>query len=179
MVSRDPFSSLCTMSSIIRRKPLSKDELPPQVIAVEKELLSLVEELHRRTGNPQCILSVDDIVEPPEEREFQMEMERFEGGDEEIVAHVKHLMAVEAGEITEDEESDEEEDEDDPSAGLTIAEIRQMCEKIEAACWKFGYVENGLALTQELRRFRGFLRRMEEKSKKQMTLESYWATRGK
>lgn len=152
------------------------EQPPPEVIEVEQDLLTTLKELHRLKGLPECVSSVDEVVEPKEEREFRME-EKFEGGDAEIVAHVKHLIAVENGEIVDiDEEEEEEEGESDPSAGLTFSEIAQMCEKVEAAYWRFGCGEKGLTFLQELRRFRGLLAQMETKSKKQVTLHSFWAT---
>ena len=77
-------------------------------------------------------------MEPKEEREFRME--KFESGDAEIVTHVKHLVAVKNGEIIDvDEEVQDQDNESDPSAGLTFeSEIARMCEKVEAACWRFG-----------------------------------------
>ena len=119
---------------------------------------------------------MDEVVEPKEEHEFRME-EKFEGGDAEIVAHVKHLIAVENGEIIDVDEEEEEEDESesDPIAGLTFSEIAQMCEKIEVAYWRFGCGEKGLTFPQDLRRFRGTLAQLETKSKKQVILHSFWA----
>ena len=68
-------------------------------------------------------------MEPKEEHEFQIE--KFEGGNAETVAHVKHLIAVENGEIidvNEEEQEQESESESNPSAGLTFqSEIAQMC----------------------------------------------------
>jgi len=102
-----------------------------------------------------------------------MEEECFEGRDAEIVVHIMHLITVERGEPIELEESDED-NEKDLFKELTITEVMQMCEKLEAACWRFGYLENGLTLPQELHRFHRFLRQTEETSKQQVTLESYW-----
>ena len=77
-------------------------------------------------------------MESREERRFRME--KFESGYTEIVAHVKHLVAVKNGEIIGvDEEEQDQENESDLSAGLAFeSEIAQMCEKVEAACWRFG-----------------------------------------
>ena len=158
----------------IHRQTLERP-LPPEVIEVERDLLATLNKLHGLKGIPECISSVDEVVEPKEEREFRME-EKFEGGDAEIVAHVKHLIAVENGEIIDvDEEEEKDESESDPIAGLTFSEIAQMCEKIEVAYWRFGCGEKGLTFPQDLRRFRGTLAQLETKSKKQVTLHSFWA----
>ena len=114
------------------------EQLPGEVIEVERDLLTASKQLHRLNGIPECGSSLDKVVEPKEEREFRVE--KFEGGDAETVAHVKHLVAVENREIIDvDEQEQEQESESDPSAGLTFqSEIAQMCEKVEAACWIFG-----------------------------------------
>ena len=93
--------------------------------------------------------------------------------DVKIVAHVKYLIVVKNREIIDVDDS-EEESESDPSTGLTLSDMSQMCEKLEGACWRFGYSETGLALPQELHHFRGFLRQMEMRNAKQSMLDSLW-----
>ena len=93
--------------------------------------------------------------------------------DVKIVAHVKYLIVVKNREIIDVDDS-EEESESDPSTGLTLSDMSQMCKKLEGACWRFGYSETGLALPQELRHFRGFLRQMEMRNAKQSMLDSFW-----
>ena len=112
------------------------EQLPGEVIEVERDLLTTSKQLHRLNGIPECGSSVDKVVEPKEECKFQIE--KFEGGDAETVAHVKHLVAVENGEIIDvNEEEQEQESESNPSTGLTFqSEIAQMCEKVEAASAK-------------------------------------------
>ena len=58
---------------------------------------------------------------------------------------------------------------------LTFLDAMQRCEKLEAACWKFGCPDNDLTIPHRFRRFRGYLRSMQTKSTKQMTLDSLWA----
>ena len=147
--------------------------IAPQITAIKKDLLATVEELHKIKGVGENVPSVDELVEPKEERDARMEPDKFPGGDAEIVAHVKHLIAVEKGEIIEVDDSEDEDGESDLSTGLTLSDVAQMCEKLEAACWRFGYSDN-LSLPHELRRFHGHLRQMEMKNAKQSTLDSYW-----
>ena len=145
----------------------------PQIIAIEQDLLTTVKELHKLKGIGESVPLVDELVEPKEERDARMGPETFAGGDTEIVAHVKQLIAAEKGEIIDVDDSEDEDGEGDLSAGLTLSDVAQMCEKLEAACWRFGYSDN-LSLPHELRRFCGHLRRMEMKNAKQSTLDSYW-----
>lgn len=131
----------------------------PQIIAVEEDL-KMAEELHRWKGIEDLDPLVNGLAEPGEAGEAQMKTDKVNG---EVV------------EISDDEE---EEGESDLSAGLSLSEVSQMREKLEAACLTLGYSDNhGLSLLRELRRFRGFLRRMEMKSAKQSTLDSYWEKR--
>ena len=97
-----------------------------------------IKELHRLKGIPECVSSVDEVVEPKVERGFWME--KVWEWDAEIVVHIKHLVAVENGEIIDvDEEEQDQENKSDLSAGLTFkSKIAQMCEKVEAACWRSG-----------------------------------------
>ena len=160
----------------IRIHHQTSEQLPPEVVEVERDLVAALKELHILKGIPaECVPSVDEVVEPKEEHEFRMEENKFEGGDAEIVAHVKHLIAVKNGEIIDVDDSEEEEGESDLSAGLTFSDVAQMCEKVEAAYWRFGCGEQGLTFPRELRCFRGLLGKMETKSKKQVTLHSFWA----
>ena len=73
------------------------EQVPGEVIEVERDLLTTSKQLHRLKGIPEWGSSVDEVVEPKEEREFRIE--KFEGRDAETVAHAKHLVAVENGEI--------------------------------------------------------------------------------
>jgi len=78
--------------------------------------------------------SVDELVEPEEGRKVQTEADKFEGGDVEIITHVKNLIVVANGEIIDVDDSKEEGDSDRPSAGLTLSNVTQVCRKLEGAC---------------------------------------------
>ena len=66
-----------------------------------------------------------------------MEADKFEGGDVEIIAHVKHFIVVANREIIDVDDSEEGGD-GDSSAGLTLSDVTQVCGKLEGACWRFG-----------------------------------------
>ena len=71
-------------------------------------------------GIGETVLSVDaQLVEPTEECDARVEPEKFVGGDAEIVAQVKHLIAAEKGEIIDVDNSEDKDGESDLSAGLT------------------------------------------------------------
>lgn len=62
-------------------------------------------------------------MELKEERDARMGPEKFAGGDAEIVAHVKQLIAAEKGEIIDVDDSEDEDGEGDLSAGLTLSDV--------------------------------------------------------
>ncbi|KAL4074428.1 hypothetical protein V8B97DRAFT_1916293 [Scleroderma yunnanense] len=108
--------------------------------------------LHILKETPGYVLSVDELVEPEEESKVQVEGDKFEGGDVEIITHVKHLIVVKNGEIIDVDDS-EEEGESSLSAGMSLSNVTQMCKKLEGACWRIGHSEISLALPQELHCF--------------------------
>jgi hypothetical protein len=117
----------------------------PQVTTLEKDLMDSVAELHKRRriiGKPP---SLEDLLDPIEEKEVEDSPYRFEGGDAEIVAEVHHQMAVEHGEIievdSEDEDGGEEEEE------VSIGEMIRHCQQLEGLCIKYGAVESSLDLS--------------------------------
>ena len=84
-----------------------------------------VAELVKRKRIIGCPPSLEDLVNPAEEQEIGDSPYKFEGGDAEIVAEVRHEMAVERGEIIDDkDESDDEDDADVPS-----------CQEVTCAKW--------------------------------------------
>ncbi|KAI6123168.1 hypothetical protein EDD16DRAFT_1704499 [Pisolithus croceorrhizus] len=145
----------------------------PQIIAVEKDLLTAVTDVFRLRGIEGSIPSVDELVEPEEEHDIQAEANKVISGDDEIVAHIKQLTMENNGEVIDVDDSKEEESA--TLAGISFSDASQMCMKLEAACWQFGYSDSGLALPHKLHCFCGFLRHMEMKHAKQSTLDSFWA----
>ena len=63
-------------------------------------------------------LTLEEMLNPIEEREVGNSEYRFEGGKNEIVDQVNHEMALKRGEIEEIESDDEEEDEQEEDIGI-------------------------------------------------------------
>ena len=63
-------------------------------------------------------LTLEEMLNPIEEREVSDSEYRFEGGEDEIVDQVNHEMALKRGEIEEIESDDEEEDEQEEDIGI-------------------------------------------------------------
>ena len=83
-----------------------------------------------------------------------------------------HQMAVECGEIIEVEDEDGGEEEEE----VSIGEMIRHCQQLEGLCNEYSAVESSLDLSQQLCRFRGYLRRTELKNAKQVTLDELWGS---
>jgi hypothetical protein len=112
------------------------------------------------------------LVDPSAEREVGESAYRFEGGDTEIVAEVRHQMAVESGEVIEVDSDSEAEDEGEADVGK--AEMIRLCQQLEGLCIKYGATDSSLDLSRQLRRFRAYLRQEELKNASQKTLDVFW-----
>ncbi|KAJ7029494.1 hypothetical protein C8F04DRAFT_1288388 [Mycena alexandri] len=131
-----------------------KISVAAQITALEARLEALVEDLRWRKRIVGTPLTVEEILNPPEELEIGENPYKFDG-DAEIVAAAKHQLAVEHGEITVIEIDSDEEEEDDNTPQATSGEVRSLCEKLEALCVGHG---GSLELQTQLRQFRGALR---------------------
>ncbi|KIJ39132.1 hypothetical protein M422DRAFT_258011 [Sphaerobolus stellatus SS14] len=142
----------------------------PQLSSIEGDLQRCVDELKKRNriiGKP---LTLEEMLNPIEEKTIGFSTFQFEGGDEEIVERVKYDIAVEKGEIIEIEsdKSDEEEEQ-----GLTAFEISKMCQEMESLCLRHAPPDLSHDLAQHLRQFRIHLRREMTKNAKQTTLDGW------
>jgi len=140
--------------------------------------MQAVQELKKRNrifGEPP---SLEELLDPIEERRDADSQDDFEGGEAEIVAEVKHQMAIERGEIVEadndDDDDGDEKTDDDTDLPVSTAEIMRLCEQVERLCFKHGAGESSLELPKHLRRFRAHLRHTELKNAKQTSLDSFF-----
>jgi hypothetical protein len=132
-----------------------------------------VEELVKRKqiiGPPPTL---EDLVNPIEEREVGDSPYRFEGGDAEIVAEVRHEMAVARGEIIELDDEDDDEDDDDNDF-LPRREVMELCALLEKTCIRYGDLDTSLELPCHLRRYRAQLQRNDLLNCTQSSLDSYF-----
>ena len=133
-----------------------------------------VAELVKRKRIIGCPPSLEDLVNPAEEQEIGDSPYKFEGGDAEIVAEVRHEMAVERGEIIDDkDESDDEDDADVPSR----QEVMRHCEILEKVCFRYGGEEFSLELPRQLRKYRAELLREDLLNSTQTSLDAYFTQR--
>lgn len=106
--------------------------------------MSAVEDLKRRKCIVGTPLTLEEILNPVEEKEIGDSTYRFEGGDDEIVTQVNHKMAIKQGDIVE-VKSDEEEG-PDSRIDMGLGEIIQLCSQMEQVCISYGSEETGLDL---------------------------------
>ncbi|KIJ48339.1 hypothetical protein M422DRAFT_247666 [Sphaerobolus stellatus SS14] len=115
------------------------------------------------------------MLNPAEERVISDACYLFEGGDSEIIAQVKHEMAVQRGEIIEiDSDGSEEEEEEENNGVESIMDVISMCESMECLCLRHGKPETSLELSRALQQFRIHLRQTEMAQLRQKTLYDFF-----
>ena len=138
---------------------------------VEKDLLELITQLKGRRRIAGQLLTLDELLDPEEEREIGEGCESFEGGACEIVAMVQAEMGMARGEI---EEIDS--DSDDSGPEVVPASLKEMvgaCRLLEENSMMV-CPEGALEVAQVLRRYRGSLQRMSTEGAKQTTLDRFF-----
>jgi len=79
------------------------------------------------------LLTINELVEPLEEKEIGYSLYQFKGGDDDIVAEVQYQMAVESGQVVEMDESEDDE-EGDQADNVGRVQLIKMCEQLEHMC---------------------------------------------
>jgi len=141
-----------------------------QLAEAECELLKAVNDLKhqkRIIGSP---LTLEDMLNPFEEKEIGDSLYRFHGGEDSIVAQVNYEMAVKRGEIVEEDDEDDEDDTPD----FTVSEMINICETMEKLTLAYGNPESRLSISQGLRRFQIDLWKMQDKTVMQATLDRWF-----
>ena len=133
---------------------------------IENELLILVAQLknRRRINGKPCTLN--ELLDPEEEREIGENTYAFEGGDADIVGFVQEEMVGDIEEIDSD-------DEDPNVAPPSLKEMLDMCQIIQensmVVC-----TEGSLEVVKVLRKYRGHLQRMRHEGERQATLDTFF-----
>ncbi|KAH8102797.1 hypothetical protein DFH11DRAFT_1552179 [Phellopilus nigrolimitatus] len=111
----------------------------PQLEFLEKSLMNVIDDLQKRNRIRGTALTLEELVNPIEEQEVGDSPYRFPGGDTEIVAEAKRLVAEKNGEavavtnLTLDDDDDD--DEEDPAEDcVSSKEGIELCEKLEKLC---------------------------------------------
>ncbi|KAI5999583.1 hypothetical protein EDD15DRAFT_2193631 [Pisolithus albus] len=153
-------STIWTHTSTAAAQPLL-----PQLSEAEKDLTMAVEDLKQHKRIIGMALTLEEMLNPVEEKEIGGSMYQFEGGEDEIVEQVTHEIAIKEGETAEVESDDE--------AGMI-----HLCEQMEKVCITHGTGETSLDLSQRLQWFRIELRRQEQATLRQTMLGQWFGGNG-
>ena len=123
--------------------------------------------------NESYFVRTRNLFNPIEECEVGDSPYRFEGGDAEIVAEVRHEMAVAQGEIIELDDEDDDEGDDD-SDFLPHREVMELCALLEKTCIGYGDLDTSLELPCHLHRYRAQLQHDDLLNCTQSSLDRYF-----
>ncbi|KAG1731309.1 hypothetical protein EDD22DRAFT_852902 [Suillus occidentalis] len=119
--------------------------------------------------------TVEELLDPVEEREVGGHDYEFPGGDKDIVEEVQRQMAIERGDIIEvDSDSEEHEEDEKTTLEYTFTEVIALSQQLEEACLQFGELGASFDLLKRLRAFRACVRREEIRGAKQRTIDSFF-----
>lgn len=152
-----------------------------QSISAEQELMENVDELRKRRRIFGTPLTLEEIIDPAEERlEIASSGSDFEGVkdlDGAIINQVNHEGAVSRGEVVEIES--DESDEEDEDLEMTKAEFSDLCARMEKLTLHLGAeteYDDVLGLTTRLRGFRAHINRQRQLTAKQTSLDDYFGS---
>lgn len=148
----------------------------PSIVELEKletDLMDAVEDLHQRKRIKGDRITLEELLNPIEEKEVGDSPYRFSGGDEEIISTVLKGTSKTA---QEDELDEAEEDIDDKEPDIPSArEGVKLCEQLEQLCLAHSDASgvSTLDLQTQLRRLRRHLHRVDSLSRRQSTLDGF------
>ena len=145
-------------------------KIPDECNKVEGELLDLVAQLkdRRRIFGEPC--SLDELLDPEEEREIGESLSSCEGGDTEIVGMVQQEIGLRRGDIEEIDSDDEPEVVPPP-----LKEVINMCRILE----EYSMVvctEGAFKFVKALRGYQGHLQAKSREREKQTTLDTFFGS---
>ncbi|KIK12782.1 hypothetical protein PISMIDRAFT_18478 [Pisolithus microcarpus 441] len=122
----------------------------PQLSEAEQDLTKAVEDLKQHKWIIGMALTLEEMLNPVEEKEIGKSMYQFEGGEDDIVEQVNHGIAIKEGEIAEVESDDGAGDEADTGAEMGLGDKIHLCKQMEKVCITHGTGESSLDLSQHL-----------------------------
>jgi hypothetical protein len=145
--------------------------IPDEESKVEEELMGLVAQLKARrciTGEPPTL---EELLDPEEEREIGQSLDVSEGGDLEIVRMVQAKVGSARGDIIEiNSDSDDSEPEVVPPS---LKEMIEACRMLEDNTLHF-CTEDALDFVQAAHQYRAHFQRMSREVTKQTTIDSFF-----
>ncbi|KAG1719732.1 uncharacterized protein EDB91DRAFT_1281413 [Suillus paluster] len=115
--------------------PTKKSTNHISIMTAENELKSSLQELKARNrifGEP---LSLDELLEPAEEKQIGDSLGfDLNGGDMAIVVAVSREIAKKQGEVIEADSDDDSEENHDAAPEVSRVEALALCQRLEGAC---------------------------------------------
>jgi len=147
---------------------------PQQLMLVESEVMESVHHLKEQNQIFGRFPSVDELIEPPEERELPEPI--LDGSVKVIADAVRWETAAANGEVIDVDDSDGDNDNnDEDSAALPCSELIRLCKELEAGCMHYaGDPQFSLNLSSYLIKFRARLQREEFLTAKQTMLDTFF-----
>jgi len=142
---------------------------PQQATVVEADLMDTILELKSRNRIFGPAPSINDILDPIEER--QQEQTETDGSVKGIADVVRREIAVENGEIIEIDDSEDDDNEDDNAP--CRADLIKLCQQLQLGCMQHSDPQFSLELSHQLLKFRAILQKEELHNTTQTTLDSY------
>ena len=142
---------------------------------VEEDLMGKVELLKSRNRIFGEIPTVEELLNPVEEREQEEPV--TDGSVKGIIEHVRREAAEANGEVVEADESggdDEHEGLGDDSPVQSCSDLISLCRQLAQSCLQYGDPQSSLDLSNQLLKFRGVLLREELLNSTQTTLDRFF-----
>ncbi|KAJ7850778.1 hypothetical protein B0H14DRAFT_2581769 [Mycena olivaceomarginata] len=118
-------------------------------------------------------LSIDELLDPADEREIGQALYELPAEVSDIIAQVVHEEAVARGDVMDvDEDDDETDAEDGPELSSTA--IIDICRTLEKVCLAKGDPTASMVLANNLRQFRGQIQKEAATNARQITLGEAW-----
>ncbi|KAJ3794168.1 hypothetical protein GGU11DRAFT_690352, partial [Lentinula aff. detonsa] len=150
------------------------------IIPVERDLMEIIADLKTRNRIFGETPTLEELVDPVEEKEISESAFHYgEDAEKKIVDQVNYEQAVKRGEIVEIEEDD---DEDDGPPDVSLSELLGNLKLAKEQCLTSqidspGVAEEALKLTEQLRKFRGQVQKLQLLKAKQVPITNYFDTK--
>jgi hypothetical protein len=145
-----------------------------QLDQLEGDLTSAVDELAQRRRIHGTRLTLEELLNPIEEKDVGWSEYQFLNGDQNIVAEARRQIGMQEERDNSEESSGDEADGEDAKA-VSPQEGMALCEQLEQLCVTYPDVKEVdiLQLQRQLRKLCGHLNHLDFHSKQQTTLDQF------
>lgn len=147
-----------------------------QVEQLEKDLIDSIQDLKRRKrirGEP---VTLEEFLNPEDERKIGEGEYEFPGGDDEIVEQAKRMVEERVTGVTAMDVDEDEDGEPEVEVQVTGQEGMALCERLEKMCLSQADAHgvDVLELQKQLRKMRAHFRKLDFHASKQASLDSFF-----